>query len=43
MYLSVTSPLVTKMALDKLNGPHNKVPSQESGKGTGRREERVTG
>jgi hypothetical protein len=43
VYPPVTPPLVTKMVLDKLNGPHDKVPSQESGKGAGRREGRVTG
>ena len=35
--------LVTKIVLDKLNGPHDKVPIQESGKGSGRMEGRVTG
>lgn len=43
LYPQCTSPLVTKVALDKLNGTHNKVPSHESGKGTGRREERTRG
>lgn len=43
VYPQCTSPLVTKVALGKLNGTHNKVPSQESGKGTGRREERTSG
>lgn len=43
VYPQCTSLLVTKVALDKLNGTHIKVPSQESGKGTGRREEGTRG
>lgn len=32
VYPLVSPPLVTKMALNKLNGPHNRVSSHESGR-----------
>lgn len=41
MYLLVTPTLVTKIVLHKLNGPHNKVLSHESWKGTVREKERL--